>query len=475
MKKIKRILSLVLCFLFAFAIGSGCGNKQTEQSDDWTESVTGEKQVVLKFTHIWSEHAKTFTKICDDFTALYPNVRIQTNVKTYANIDTAISSSWGSSLFPDICFYWAHSVSTLVNDEVTMAADLTDVFYEKYKEDFIGEGKCMSSYAKGGKIYVVPFRATGFVIYYNADLFAELGISVPTNLEEFEVAMKTIKEECEDVVPLSCWGATGTYSYIGSALSAYMDILSGKADDPNYKTGRLVNTEEDFDRGALVYEKVRQWTKAGYFGSNPLAGSTESVESDFINGKCAMAMLNNNSLAAIQSEMDVNVGCFSLPGFSAMDNPQAGYVSGGYDGFFISKSSKNKAWALKFLEYLNSYEVQQLFADNEGSVMSRNDIVYRNELQQNVAASMANVGLLGTNPDFVLSEAAAASSIALNNYTVSKKGSVDEAKEKLKTCYNDLVTSVTDSMLNYPPLTMIEPIYTVNENALSKYLEWLGK
>ncbi len=475
MKLLKRLLCVAICSVMALSVFTGCGGSDSGNSVDWEDTSNTEKQVTLKFTHIWSEHAKTFTKICDDFTALYPNVRIQTNVKTYANIDTAITSSWGTSQFPDICFYWVHAAKTLVNEEVTMAADLTDIYYEKNKENLIGNGECMSSGAVKGKTYIVPFRATGFVIYYNADLFEQLGLEVPTTIEEFEDVMKTIKEECEDIVPLSCWGSTGTYSYIGGALSNYMDIISGKASDPNYKTGRLKYTDDDFERNAYVYEKVRNWTKAGYFGSNPLAGSTESVESDFINGSCAMAMLNNNSLAAIQSEMDVNVGCISIPGFSSMENSEAGFVSGGYDGFFISQSSKNKAWALKFLEYLNSREVQQLFADNEGSVMSRTDVTYDSALQRSVAKSMANVGIMGTHPDYVLSEAASASSIALNNYTVSKSGSLDEAQKRLRVVYNDLVTSVTDSMLNYPALTMIEPQYTVNQAAVDKYIEWLKK
>ena len=474
MKLLKKLLSLAICSVMAVSVFAGCGGNESV-SDNWEDVSNTGKEVTLKFTHIWSEYAKTFTKICNDFMAIYPNVRVQTNVKSYSNIDTAITSSWGTSQFPDVCFYWVHAAKALVNEDVTMAADLTDVYYEKYKENLIGDGECMSSGAIKGKTYIVPFRATGFVIYYNADLFGELGLEVPTTIEEFENVMKTIKEECEDVVPLSCWGATGTYSYIGAALSNYMDIISGKADDPNYKTGRLKYTDADFEREAYVYEKVRNWTKAGYFGSNPLAGSTESVESDFINGSCAMAMLNNNSLAAIQSEMDVNVGCISIPGFSSMENPGAGYVSGGYDGFFISPTSKNKAWALKFLEYLNSKEVQQLFADNEGSVMSRKEVTYGNALQRSVAASMANVGIMGTHPDYVLSEAASASSVALNNYTVSKSGSLQKAQGLLKVLYNDRVTSVTDTMLNYPALSMIDPQYTLNQAAVDKYIEWLKK
>ena len=175
MKLLKKLLSLAICSVMAVSVFAGCGGNESV-SDNWEDVSNTEKEVTLKFTHIWSEHAKTFKKICNDFMAMYPNVRVQTNVKSYSNIDTAITSSRGTSQFPDVCFYWVHAAKTLVNEDVTMAADLTDIYYEKNKENLIGDGECMSSGAIKGKTYIVPFRATGFVIYYNADLFGELGL-----------------------------------------------------------------------------------------------------------------------------------------------------------------------------------------------------------------------------------------------------------------------------------------------------------
>lgn len=482
MKSFKKVWKKALCFILCLAcftpvlFAVGCsGTPNTPDDGDWGDLDT-EKQVTLRFTHIWPEHADTLKAICKNFEDENPNVKIAISVKNYSNIDTAITSSWGSAQFPDICFYWVQSASVLVNEEVQMAEDLTDVYYNKYKDDLIGDGASMSTGAVKGKTYVVPFRATGFVIYYNADLFREYDIKVPTTIEELETAMADVREKIDGITPLACWGATGTYSYLPAALASYMDILSGKAQDPNYDCGRLEMDDADFERSALCYEKVRKWTAAGYLGSNPLAGSTESVESAFLNEECAMAILNNNSLAAIQDSMpDTEVGCFSIPGFSTMENHRAGYVSGGYDGFFVSKNSKNKAWALKFLEYLNSEESQQFFADEEGSVMSRKSIVYTDALQKEVAHSMENVGLLGAHADYSLSTTATASSIALNSYMVNKKngGSLDQAKALVKTNYEDHKASILDTMLNWPALTMCTPQWTLNEATLAPYLDWL--
>lgn len=481
MKSFKKVLSLILslvCFVAVFC-ATGCGgggDNSSTASVDWG-NVDTQKTVKLKFTHIWSEHEETLDKICRNFEDLHPNVEIAISMKTYSNIDSSITSSWGSSQFPDVCFYWVQSASVLVNEDVQMAEDITDVYYELYKDDMIGDGASMSTGAVNGRTYIAPFRATGFVIYYNADMFEELQLEVPKTIEELEYAMSVIKEKKEGITPLSCWGSTGTYSYLPAALASYMDILSGKATDPNYDCGRLEMEDADFERSALCYEKVRKWTKAGYFGSNPLAGNTESVESEFLNEGCAMAILNNNSLAAIQSSMDAKVGCFAIPGFSTMDNAQAGYVSGGYDGFFISKNSKNKEWALEFLKYLFSEEAQQLFADEEGSVMARKNINYTDELQKEVAHSMENVGLLGAHSDYSLSTTATASSIALISYMQNSKnnGTVAAAKELVKQVYEDHKKSILDEMLNYPPLTMYKPSYTLNNTTLKPYLEWLQK
>lgn len=473
MKKTGKILTtFVLVFTLLWSLAS-CGANDVITPDNWDlDEETSTKPVTLKFTHIWPEHDETFDIICDDFTRKYPNVTIQKNVKNYSNIATSLSTSWGSSQFPDVSYYWTHSMTSLVNGEAQMAADLTDIYYEVHKDEFINDGDCFVSGKINGKYYNVPFRATGFVIYYNKTLFDTLGLSVPKNLEEFETLLAEIREKT-DLTPLACWGAAGTYSYIGQTLNVYYEILSGKASDPNYRTDRLTLSDTDIDNQAYICEKVRRWTNKGYFGSNPLAGGTESVERMFLNDQCAMAMLNNNSLEVIQAEMESEVGCFSLPGFSLMENPTAGYVSGGYDGFFISNASKNKAWALRFLEYLNSAEVQQLFADNEGSIMSRKNIEYADDLQQQIADCMASVGIYGAFPDYSLSTAASSSSLSVNQYTVNKNGSFTDCRALLQAAYNSKVNSVTDSMLNPQGLSMLQPTYTVDTEKRDAYMAWI--
>lgn len=476
MRKSLKLLSVLLGAVMVAGMCLGVGACDPGNSDDggWDiDPNDRERPITLKFTHMWPEHDETFTKICNDFTVLHPNVKIQKSVKNYSNIDTAISSAWGTSQFPDVCVYWTHSMSTLVNSEVQMAADLTDVYYNENKSSFIKDGECFVSGEINGKIYNVPFRATGFVIYYNKTLMDQLHVAVPTTLEEFETALATIRQN-SDLTPLACWGATGTYSYIGGALKVYYDILTGRASDPNYRSDRLEEDDAYWEDQAHISEKFRDWTSKGYFGSNPIAGGTESVENSFLNQTCVMAMLNNNSLAAIQEEMKgVEVGCISVPGFSDMENPEAGFVSGGYDGFFVSNASRNKAWAIEFLKYLNSPEVQQYFCDQEGSIMSRKEVVYSDPLQNQVAQCMSNVGVLGTFRDFTLSTAATASATASGNYTCSKSGSVDQAKAIIKASYESKKESVEDIVLNPQRLSMIAPNYTVNEQARAKYMEWI--
>ena len=472
----KKHFKFAAAFMSLLMLGAtaACGDREGITSDNWEiSSTSGEaKQVTLKFTHIWPEHSETFKMICDNFEKQNSNVKIQINVKNYANIDQSLTSSWGSSQFPDVSFYWTHGMTNLVNKEVKMAADITEIYYEAHKNEFIGDGECFVSGVIDDKVYNVPFRATGFVVYYNKTIFDDLGISVPKTLEEFETVLAEIKDK-SDFTPLSCWGATGTYSYIAGALGTYYDIISGRSEDPNFRTDRLTMNDKEMDNRAYIFEKVRNWTKLGYFGSNPLAGSTESVESEFLNETCAMAMLNNNSLDVIRTEMESEVGCISLPAYSSMEDPEAGYVSGGYDGFFISNSSKNKAWALKFLEYLNSTEAQQLFADNERSVMSRKDVVYTDELQASVAKCMKNIGVMGAFADYALSSSATASAVALNNYTVNKSGSFEACRKLVVDMYNAKKSSVEDIMINPAGLKMIEPTYTEKTEELEAFMNWV--
>ena len=91
-----------------------------------------------------------------------------------------------------------------MNDEAFMSRFKNERAWELGK---IGEGH-----------YNVPFRATGFVIYYNKTVFNEYGWAQPESLEEFEQLLSDILAADLGVTPLKTYGTNGTFMFMWKAL-----------------------------------------------------------------------------------------------------------------------------------------------------------------------------------------------------------------------------------------------------------------
>ncbi|MBQ2712578.1 MAG: carbohydrate ABC transporter substrate-binding protein [Clostridia bacterium] len=469
------LLVLVILGIVIFGSGGNSDPGNNPPDDGWEDIDITNKKIDINFLHIWPEHAKSFEQIVANFEKNNPNINVNIQSSTYSSIDSSLQGAYNGGKVPDVFFYWTHGVSQWVNQDLKLAEDITDIYYNVHKNEFISDGDCFISGQLNNRYYNVPFRATGFVIYYNKTLFEEYGWEKPNTLEEFEALLQQITED-SDLTPLHLWGVAGTFLYARTSLIAYADVISGRASDPNYRTGRLTQDDAYLDLLAEIYEKVRDWGGIKkYFGGSPLGSSTEGAEQALLNGECAMAMLNNNSLGVLQAESEDEFGVFSFPAPAMMNDPSAGYVHGGYYGFCLSalSSPEKKAAALKFLEYLCGDEAMQLFANNEGSIMARKSVTYTDPLQQDVAKSMRRAGVMGTFPQYKGSEATGGIGQSISSYCSGNSGSLERARELALNEYNSTVLDVTDTIMNPEKFQMIEPTYTVNQEELDKFIAWL--
>lgn len=85
--------------------------------------------------------------------------------------------------------------------------DLTE-WWAEHQNQFTPPQAVESSCMFEGKVYCIPYTfATGWQIYYNADLLAEHNIEVPTTMEEFLAAGDTLKEA--GIIPIAVGGKDG--------------------------------------------------------------------------------------------------------------------------------------------------------------------------------------------------------------------------------------------------------------------------
>ena len=479
LKPLALIIALLMCLsCFAFV---GCGGGGSQGNDDWNggdDPSVAEQPVTIRVMHYWPELAEAFDEIANDFTKKNPYIKIEYSTSDYANMMSALNAAWMGGTMPDVFSYWSHQMrEILIEGEEFMAADLSEQFIndEEFMSVFKNE-KAWQLGKIGDGYYNIPFRATGFVIYYNKTVFKEYGWEQPETLEEFEQLLANVLAADLGVTPLNVYGTNGTFMFMWKALFAYYDVLSGMNTDPNYLTGRLTQDQTDWDAYAATMEKLRLWNQKGVFGGAALAGGEDASEKSFIDGECLMAMLNNNLLNEITEQADFEVGVMTLPApeiFNTIDGYKStyGYSYGGYDGWCISSSSTKKAAAKKYVEYLLSDSAQQIFSDSTLSIMANKNVTYENPIQKEMVETMTFTALYDFVPDYNSTSSLNAVGDKISYYS-SGSNSHGAAADIVKERYDQLGKALKNLMYNNPAKSVIQSTYTRNTANIDAYKAW---
>lgn len=200
-----------------------------------------------------------------------------------------------------------------------------------------------------------------WVIVYNKKIFADHGLSVPTNYAEFEVACQTLLDA--GITPIyepvaDGWHHVLWFMEMGPAYEAanpgLADALNANqatfASDPTMLTA-LTQLKEMYDKG--------------YFGVDALSNEFANTEAAMASGEYAMT-LNRFGLPSIMHEAypdvaEENFGFFLIP---LVDN-QIWNVNPAAPSKFIYSGSKNVEAAKAYFEFLTRPENLQFMLDNE--------------------------------------------------------------------------------------------------------------
>lgn len=201
--------------------------------------------------------------------------------------------------------------------------------------------------AKNGPL-VMPLETQFYIGFYNKKLFAKAGIkSVPTDWSQLYADCAKLKKI--GVLPM-------VYGNGGQAISTEFY--------PWYDMSYLMIGAHSLASWKGLYDGSIPWTskanvsqlknwaklhKLGYTNGDVLT-RTNNIQT-FESGKAAMLVDGTWDTAQYTHKMGANVAAF-VPPFSA--RPIHGVVEYPGDGFSVMKSSKNKAAAFKFLDFLTT-------------------------------------------------------------------------------------------------------------------------
>jgi raffinose/stachyose/melibiose transport system substrate-binding protein len=201
----------------------------------------------------------------------------------------------------------------------------------------------------------MPMASVIHGFMYNKDIFAELGLEVPTTQAELYAVLDKIKED-GSYIPM----AMGTVDQWEAATMGYTNI------GPNYWKGEdgrkaLVEGKAKLTDAAYVapFEEIARWKP--YLGDGFEAQTYPDSQNLFTLGRAAIYPTGSWEISPFGKDATFEMGAFKPPVANAGDPC---FISDHVDiGMGINAASPNKEAARKFVEWVGSAEFAELYGN----------------------------------------------------------------------------------------------------------------
>ena len=262
---------------------------------------------------------------------------------------------------PDVYFEWA---GARLEDRYAdgFALDLTSAVAETELGELFDES-AFNSMTVDDKIVMVPANAdVTNVIWYNVDVFDELGMTPPTTWDEFVALCPTISED--GMIPLAIgnldlWAGGNFASHIVSR------VVGAEAYDAMMREELPMNAPEVVEG----LEHVQQLVEEGCVNESVNAINDNEGAQLFFQGRAAMHPIGSWLVSwAIEEAPDLNFDYFNLPAIGDGDGQDS--VMGVATGFVVNAHSEHADAAIEFLTLFSSPEFTSQMVDAGGTPMA---------------------------------------------------------------------------------------------------------
>ena len=302
------------------------------------------------------------TKIIDgyaqDFGREHPGITVRpVYAGSYVDTLTKAQTALKAGEKPTMAVLLSTDAYTLIDDDRIVPFDTLpgggqwlDAFYPAF----------LRNTQIGGHSWGVPFQRSTIVMFYNKDLFREVGVDPDhppaTWAENAAIAAKLAKKDTR-------WGieipATGFTYWLFQALVAEAGGELANAD------GTAVSYDTAATRRALRY-----WLDLQKSGATP-PGLVEwgTTPRDFLEGRSAMVWTTTGNLSNIRANAKFPFGVAMLPADQRRGSP----TGGGNFYLFKAASPEQQAAALTFLQWITSPARAAQWGIDTGYVATRAD------------------------------------------------------------------------------------------------------
>ena len=309
----KRIV-LLLC-LFLVASGLIFAGSQGE--------ATGDKKIVRMYPQGLAPREametdriappKAFWEVQKEYEQLNPNVQIEFLENLPSGYEEWFSTQMTGGTAPEIVWYqrgyiqrdyqkgWLSSLSNELDNTANPYTPGNKAWYDIFQEPVIESGR-----APNDEIYMITGDIVGTGIFYNKDIFAEVGVEVPETWDDFLQVQAKVKSA--GYIPFSIsmalgggielWGSWTTRELQDVFYNDKMEYLKGGPVERTWKPGQNLPTQdmvkaikdgrysakdEEFKEIFLTMKEWSQYWPEGYW-----ALPSDDVFPLWIQGKAAM-------------------------------------------------------------------------------------------------------------------------------------------------------------------------------------------
>ncbi len=343
-----RLSRLAGACLMAVLLVAGCGGSNSGGSGSGSGSVS-----FLVFGE--PEELKAYRELITAFKTEQPDVRVKLiEASDRDDLLTRLGTSFSAGRPPDVFllnyrFYGQFAARGLLEPVESRVAD-SDVFAE---EDFYPQA--LDAFRFGGTLTCLPQNISSLVVYYNRDLFQKGGVPEPG-------AGWTWKQFTDTAIELTD-RKQGQYGLgVEPTLIRLAPFVWSNG-------GELVNEGETgfaLDTPAAREALEQFLSLRRFYGVIPGEEEVESEddESRFMNGRSAMILSSRRSTPSFRTITTFDWDVAPLPRF----RQPAGILHS--DAYCMTKASKNKDAAWRFMEYALGPEGQRVVARTGRTVPS---------------------------------------------------------------------------------------------------------
>lgn len=307
-------------------------------------------KVTVNFFHRWPNEPKNsyINSLIDEFEAANPDIDIVSDCVLNDSYKEKIRVLVSTDALPDMFFSWSGVFGeNLTRSGRVLALDDVMARDSEWSSQIV-EGQ-WAPFNYNGKQYGAPWSMDGKAFFYNVDVFNELGIEIPTTLNELYAVCEKLKENGYDE-PISA-GFSAPW-----AVSHYLGTICQRVVDPEV-LAKDYTGGGDFSDPAYI-EALNIFKKLGeYMTSDPCSVDHEFARNAFIMGVSPMCYMQLAEMKYMRDDEELNYAFFNFP---AVEDGKGdpGQLTGAPEGMMISATAKPEVQeaAIKFMEFIISKE-----------------------------------------------------------------------------------------------------------------------